>query len=189
MGKKANRTDDPHTPEHEQAHWDLLWGVRRSIRYHRRRERWLDAVDRVCAFAVAVFGTSIFVSLLTGSVPALLTVVAAITATAGMLQLAFGLARRARLHSDLARDFVDLERAMVRAGEDLPEHELRELEARRLEIESREPPVLRVLDAMCHDELVTASGVDPKERAEPRWYQRWLANIVDVGAHRLSGQA
>ena len=101
-----------------------------------------------------------------------------------------GLARRARLHSELARDFVSLEYDMVRAGEDLPEHELREFEARRLGIESREPPVLRVLDAMCHDELATALGIDdPKVRAQPRWYQRWLANIVDVGAHRLGGQA
>ena len=93
--------------------------------------------------------------------------------------------RGTRLHSDLARDFAALERDMVRVGESPPEPELREFEARRLEIESREPPALRVLDAMCHDELVTASGIDPKERAQPRWYQRWLANIVDVGAHRL----
>ena len=49
--------------------------------------------------------------------------------------------------------------------------------------------MLRVLDAMCHDELATALGIDdPKVRAQPRWYQRWLANIVDVGAHRLGGQ-
>ena len=178
------------TTSRTDPHWTLLWGVRRSIRYHRRRERWLDAVDRACAFAIAVFGASALASLLTGINPALLTVAAAITAAAGALQLAFGPARQARLHSNLARDFVDLERAMARAGEDLPEHERREFEARRLEIESREPPVLRVLDAMCHDELATALGIDdPKVRAQPRWYQRWLANIVDVGAHRLGGQA
>ena len=111
-----------------------------------------------------------------------------ITAATEALQLAFGPARQARLHSELARDFAALGRDMGCAGESPPEPELRELEACRPEIESREPPVLRVLDAMCHDELVTASGIDPKERAQPRWYQRWLANIVDVGAHRLRGR-
>ena len=101
------------------------------------------------------------------------------------IPIAFGPARQARLHSELARDFAALERDMVRVGEGPPEPELREFEARRPEIEPREPPALRVLDAMYHDEFVTASGIDPKERAQPRWYQRWLANIVDVGAHRL----
>lgn len=48
----------------------------------------------------------------------------------------------------------------MHAGEELAPSQLRDLEARRLDIESREPPMLRVLDAMCHDELVTALDIE-----------------------------
>ncbi len=75
------------------------------------------------------------------------------------------------------------------AGEELPESRLRELEAVRLDIEAREPPVLRVLDTMCHDELVTALGIEDVHRSNLRWWQRWPANLVDLGAHRLRKRA
>ena len=48
---------------------------------------------------------------------------------------------------------------------------------------------MRVLDAMCHDELVTALGIEARRRSEPKWYQRWLANIVDVGVQNLRKHA
>ena len=55
----------------------------------------------------------------------------------------------ARQHNDLAREFIGLERDLVRVGDVTPER-LAELTARRLDIEAAEPPILRVLDAMCH---------------------------------------
>ena len=128
-------------------------------------------------------------TLLAGIAPWLVTTVAAVTAFFGACEIVFGPAKKARLHSELARDFIGLEQALVRAGEDLPEAQMREFEAQRLDIESREPPVLRVLDAMCHDELVRALGIDESERSEPEWYQRWFAHVFDVGAHRLRRQS
>ena len=75
------------------------------------------------------------------------------------------------------------------AGEELPEPRRRELEAVRLDIEAREPPVLRVLDTMCHDELLTALGIEDGHRSNLGWWQRWPAQFVDVGAHRLRKRA
>ena len=167
-------------------HWDLLFGVRRSVRYHRRRERWLDGAHNLGALVTAVFGSATVATLLADIRPLWVTVAALITAIAGAIELVFGFAKKARLHSELARDFIGLEKDLVRAGQDLSELSLRKFVARRLDIESREPPALRVLDVMCHNELVTALGCDPSDRsAALTWYQRWLANIVDVGAHRL----
>ena len=60
-----------------------------------------------------------------------------------------------------------------------------ELKARRLQIEATEPPILRVLDAMCHNELLTALGGDEGQRARVTRLQRWLANWADFRADRL----
>ncbi len=184
-----NQVEDTNAAARERAHWELTWGVQRSIRYHRHREQWLDRVNGWCAFATVVFGTGGVVSLLTDIHPVLPMAAAAITAVAGVLLLTFGVGARARLHSELAHDFTLLERDMVHAGENVPAHELRRFQARRLDIESREPPTLQVLNTMCHDELVNAYGIDASHRGEPRWYQRWLANIVDVGASQLNRPA
>ena len=184
------RQTDPSVPTgYSKAHWDLLFAVRRSIRYHRRRERWLDGAHNLGALTAAVFGSATIAALLADITEALATVAAAVTAIAGASELVFGFAKKARLHSELARDFIGLEQDLVRAGVDLSEPGLRDFVARRLDIESREPPALRVLDAMCHDELVTALGIEAQQRSDPRWYQRWLANIVDVGAQNLRKHA
>ena len=166
------------------GHWSLLFGVRRSVRYHRRRERFFDRMHHLGAFAAALTGSATIAALLAGH-PTLVTVAAAVTALAGAGEMVFGLARKARRHNNLAREWIALERDVVRAGEELPESRLRELEAARLDIEACEPPVLRVLDAMCHDELVTALGIEDGHRSNLGWWQRWFANVADVGAHRL----
>ena len=120
---------------------------------------------------------------------AVLAVAAAVTAVAGAWELVFRTAKTARLHNELGREFIALEKQLVLAGESLPEPRLRELQAARLDIEAREPPALRVLDAMCHDELVTALGIKEGERANPSRLQRLFAPLFDVGAHRLRKHA
>ena len=104
------------------GHWSLLFGVRRSVRCHVRREQYFDRAHHLGAFAAALAGAG---------------------------EMAFGFTRKARRHSDLARDFIDLEKALVQAGDALPESRLRELEAVRLDIEAPKPPVLRALDVRC----------------------------------------
>ena len=166
-------------------HWEHLFSVRRSVRYHRRRERFLDRAHKLGALVAAISGSAAVASLLAELGTPVVTAMVAATAVTGALELVFGFARGARLHSDLARDFIGLEQELVRASERLSEERLQALVARRLDIESREPPVLRVLDAMCHDELVTALGIDDTERSDPGWLQRCLANVSNVGAPQL----
>ena len=177
-------TTTPTEAETAAEHWSLLFGVRRSVRYHVRRERYFDRAHHFGAFVAALSGSATITALLAGH-PVLVTVAAAATALCGAGEMVFGLARKARLHSNLAREFIALEKALIVAGEDLAESRLREFEAVRLDIEAREPPVLRVLDAMCHDELVTALGIESGQRSNLDWWQRCCANVVDVGAHRL----
>ena len=180
--------EPPTQAEASAGHWRLLFSVRRSVRYHVRRERFFDRAHHVGAFVAALSGSATIATLLAGH-QELVTAAAAATALAGAVEMVFGLARKARRHNHLAREFIALERDLVRAGEELPEPRLRELEAVRLDIEAREPPVLRVLDAICHDELVTALGIEDGHRSNLGWWQRWPAHLVDVGAHRLHKRA
>ena len=94
----------------------------------------------------------------------------------------------ARLHVGLSRDFIELERSLLRAEDHLTREAFRELRGRRLEIEAREPPPLRVLDAICHDELALAMGYDESERVNVSRLQRLLADYMDINAHKLEKQ-
>ena len=54
---------------------------------------------------------------------------------------------------------------------------------RRLDIERQEPPVLRVLDTLCYNELVRAMGYG--EQVRVGFWQRLFANFFDLADHRL----
>ena len=166
------------------AAWPLLFGVRRSVRYHIRRQRFFDRLERIGALASLAAGSSTVVALLASVDERLVLAAAAATAAAGASAVIFTPGLRARQHNDLAREFISLEQDRVRAGEVTPER-LAELMARRLKIEAAEPPILRVLDAMCHNELLTAQGGDEGQRASVTRLQRWLANWADFRADRL----
>jgi hypothetical protein len=54
-----------------------------------------------------------------------------------------------------------------------------------LAIEADEPPILRVLDAICHNELLRAMGYPKEREAQIAWYQRLLASFVDIREHAI----
>ena len=73
----------------------------------------------------------------------------------------------------------------MRVGEGLSDSELHSFTTRRLDIESREPPTLDVLNVICHNELVVALGLQDSQLVDLTWLQRKLANIADVRPHQL----
>ena len=96
--------------------------------------------------------------------------------------------KAARLHSDLARRFIELEK------EFLPEKattraELDRLEAARLTIEADEPPILRILDSVCHNELLRAMGYEDEVFLKIFWFQRLFANFIDIAPGRVRVRA
>ena len=168
----------------EERYSDLLFGVRRSVRYHAKREMffdrlnlWLDVLTLTAggATAILVAGDNEvgFAAAVTTSALAALSVVLAPD-------------RAARLHNDLARQFIDLERAVV-AKETAPTiDDIHDLTGRRLLIEANEPPVIRVLAVVMHNELAKAMGVEKKHMVKVSAVQRWLAYIgISYGADRL----
>jgi hypothetical protein len=61
----------------------------------------------------------------------------------------------------LPADFFELEKGIVAAVELNAEKEAA-IVAQRLDIEACEPPILRVLDSICHNEMMRALGYASK---------------------------
>ena len=185
--------DDKHMVDGDESEYDdLLFAVRRSVRHHRHRERFLYGVYNMGAVLTVFFGLATIAAHVAELPPGWAWVrllVVFLMILAGCSQLVPGAARAARRHDSLAVSYLALEKDLLRVGPSLTQEALVELQSRRLDIEAVEPPVYRVLDAICHDELVTALGIDPSQRSNVTRWQRLWRHVLDVGAHRLRKQA
>ena len=171
---------------HEQ-HYKLLVAARRSVRYHMHRQRFLDRISKWGSALTAIFGSATVMSLLADQGEGDRSqYVAAATAVFAALELVFGPARSARYHNELAREFIALEQEALRVGStSVTAESLLGLQIRRLDIEAKEPPVYRVLDVLCNDEVAKAFGHPEEHRSNVTWFQRLFKNIVDIRADRL----
>lgn len=99
------------------------------------------------------------------------------------INLVLGSSQRARLHFDLARQFVEIEKAMMKT--EPSEENIAEFTDKRLTIEMDEPPVLRVLDALCYNEQLRAMNYPKSEMVNIGWFQRKMAPFIDVHSDQL----
>ena len=154
---------------------ELWFGVRRSVRYHDRRVSWFDRLHRFGRFVTLVAGGGAVATILKDHTKCAISM-SLICAIASALDLAFDVSVKARLHNSLKRKFIELESSISLIGhENLTDNQLREFTTQRLRIESDEPPVMRVLDTLCHNELCRADGYS--ERIPVKWWQRILAHV------------
>lgn len=159
-----------------ETHHDLLFGVRRSTRYHMRRRRFFELWHAITNF-IGIATGSAAVAAVVGAYPGWAGSLGAMVAVASALDLVIGTAEMARKHSDLAARFVLLERELVLAG-DPTEENVRMFTAKRLEIEAGEPPILRALDRLCYNELCRAMGEPASSFKHVPLYQKWLAQLI-----------
>lgn len=158
----------------------LMFSVRRSRRYHLYRQRFFDRLDYWSNFSTALLSSSMVVAGIVESKPWVVSVAVALTIFRFFL-LAGQTTRRAMLHNSLAVEFTSLERDMVLS--DGTVDQVKEFTQRRLDIETKEPPPLKILDLICHNEEVEASGYDPKYKKEIKRWQRLLAPVLDLNVH------
>lgn len=170
---------------------DLLFGVRRSIRYHSRRRGFYERFHAVVLFLAVVFGSATlgaFGGALGEGLPLWIKLAPAVLATVlSAADLVIGSMRKAWQHADLARRFIDLERRLMASSATPDEALVTELTSERLAIEVDEPPVLRVLDTLCHNELLRAMGYPPDRQIRVGFWQRACAQFFDLREHRLTG--
>ncbi|MEQ1656774.1 MAG: hypothetical protein ABL960_13850 [Nitrospira sp.] len=154
----------------------LLFGTRRSVRYHMRRCRFFDQFHSFTNAIGVIAGSSAIFSALQ-DYPYIAACSAALVAVASAIDLVVGTGAMARLHNDLAKKFIHLEKEIVLAGEPT-EGSLRKFTACRLEIEAEEPPILRTLDRLCHNEMLRAEGHSSNKIVRVPWLQKRLAHFV-----------
>lgn len=172
----ANRlADQTHT---------LLFGVRRSIRYHNRRVRFFDRFNKVTTFLAALSGTATFGVALSSASPKLIITFALLVTIFSVVDLVVGTAQSARRHDDLSKKFFELEKAIITA-KNITDDTLVQLSTRRLDIEATEPPPLKILDIICHNELMRAMGYDESCFVGLKWYQRLFAQFIDIHEHAV----
>lgn len=165
--------------------WDaLLFGVRRSSRYHNRRRRFFEGWHNVTSALNVIFSSATIATLLKsddsiGIAAAFAVVISILSA----IDLVVGTSRKAWLHADFAKRFIGLEKQMTR----LPaEKDFQRLCIARLDIEAEEPPVLHVLNTICHNELLRALGY-PEEKMIPLTLcQRLYAPFFDFREHAIA---
>ena len=166
----------------------LLFGVRRSVRYHNRRRLFFDRIHRFSTFLSALFGTATVVSALAQAGSDWVIAFAIAVAIFSVIDLVIGTAQAARLHYDLARKFIDLEKSIISLKEP-SDNDIANFISQRLEIEADEPPPLKVLDSICHNELLRAMGYDPSVFAGIKWYQRLFSQFMDIREHKILSPA
>lgn len=164
-------------------HHALLFGVRRSIRYHSRRQAFYESLDQWTTFILLLLGTGMIATALNDLYAWMFLVGFLVSAIAG-LKLAFACGTKAGLHAQLVKDFTLLEK---RLRADSSEETVAAITQERLDLEAAEPPVMHVLNVICHNELLRAMGItDNSERVPVTWLQRLTANFFDYGEHRLA---
>ena len=160
-------------------HNKLLFAVRRSIRYHARRRMFFERWHLVTSAVAVVFGAGTMMAVLADLGKAVTASAALVVTVFSAIDLVVGYVRRARLHEDLGSRFIALEKRLI--SEQLSANMLSAAETGRLDIESAEPPVKRVLDSICHNDMLRAMGYDRGRFLRIKPYQRWLAQFLDVG--------
>ena len=164
---------------------DLMFGVRRSVRYHVRRRMFFDRLNLSASAISVIFGSAAMAAMIGGLGQGWVTAAAGIVTIISTINLVVGSSRMARLHSDLARRFIELEKKITVMGASADDA-VRELCAARLDIEAEEPPILRVLDTLCHNELMTAMGYPPSQLIGVAWHQRLFAQLFDIADDKLA---
>lgn len=164
---------------------DLFFEVRRSIRYHSKRAGFFDFLNKMIT-AISIVAGSAVIATAFGSNSSMLQAVfgsnssmlqvafGIIVASLSTISLAFGYSSREQLHNELKREFIMLERSMIKC--DYPDDNIyKKKHARMLSIEANEPAVVRALNAVCYNEQAEAQGSE--DRDEISWFRSLFCQI------------
>jgi len=159
-------------------HYGLLFGVRRSIRYHDRRRAFYEQLHHVTSLlTILMAGSVLFDVAKKGETDGWLTAVSVAAALLAALDMVVGYSKRANLHGSLRERFVNLEIEILKGAAD--DAAWVGYQTQRLLIEKDEPPIYKVLDCLCHNELLEAEGVkDPQYFFNAHFWQRWTSQLL-----------
>ena len=153
--------------DENKAYRDELFHVRRSVKYHDHRRRFFENVLNISLFLALICGPSfLLLGMYAGQnadnttvevvdwlryVPVILT---SVFTGAALLS---GTSSKSNLHNRLKTEFIRLRQEMERC-QNREQSQVAEWTAKRLDIEVDEPPINRVVDAICHNEVLQSMG-------------------------------
>lgn len=169
------------TPNPHDDAWSALWKRRHAVlhlayvtyRYHRRRERFFDLVDKASNAVTVLLAASLLGQALQDRLPLVASVISAL----GLMNLVFGYGDRKQAHKALAEQAM----ALVGRIEALPVDEIDDAqagswEAGMAQLNAQEPPQLKTLVVLCEREQAEASGNAGHVPLPPLW-RRLLADV------------
>jgi hypothetical protein len=155
---------------------DLLFDLRRAVRYHDRRRAHYERLHRATNVVTILLAGVVLMELSGGGSPLGVRILAVFGALLGAADLVTGFSRSADAHHNFKRRFSELERELSAGAQ------VAVVEQKRLAIEAEEPPVFRALDLLCHNEMCVATGHrrtdTPSVFAKVPWHVRWTANWI-----------
>lgn len=174
------QAEAPETSEEvDDALYDLDFSVHRSRRYHEKMSAFYSAWRDRMRMVTAIAGSGAFILVVSDS--AWGAVLSGFVALWAVLDIIVAPDKKAELHSDLCKKFVELARRVATASPD----ELGDLSASRLLIEENEPPCKRLVDLEARNDECRARGFPPNEIVPLSAWQRRLGRYFDFGLERL----
>lgn len=159
---------------------DLRTDLSRSVRYHSARVKHYDGLDSWAKLMELAFGSGGAFMGLIGKDPIVAGWLGASVFMVAASTLIFRTSQKARLHGDLGRRYIQLLRDLEIESTTVDQEKWRRFRARRLEIEAEEPPVLQVLDSICHNQEARAQGSDHGQFVKVSAIQSTFANWIDL---------
>lgn len=154
------------TPQHmTNEQYQLLFGVRRSMRYHERRRAFLERLHRITSVLTILMAGSVLFDLgRSGDTSWWLSLVSVLAALMAGMDMVVGYSKLADVHHNLKTRFGNLEMEMLTGNSE--EQTWQQYLLIRLSIEQDEPPIFRALDLLCHNELLAAEGISRKKHPD-----------------------
>jgi hypothetical protein len=144
-----------------------------QVRYHRRRQRFFDLVDKLTKAFTVVLGASLMGQYFAAALPIVATAITSL----GLLALIFAYGDRKQQHKELAEQAAHLVSAIEQVPvADLTPPKVAGWGADYARLCAKAPPPLKTLSLICESEQAVADG--HTDVAAPGFVKRFLADFV-----------
>jgi hypothetical protein len=148
-----------------------------SYRYHRKRQRFFDLLDKCTKALTVIAGASLLAEPIKQSVPFVALGISAI----GLLSLVFGYGDRKQSHKELAEAFASaVAKIEGTAHAQLTSQLVATWDSETSAISAKEPPQLHALVTICEREQSIANG-HPNHVPQLSFIKRIAANWLSFG--------
>lgn len=176
---ETSTTAQDASPEARDALWkgrhNILHGAMISYRYHRRRQRFFDLIDKLTKAATVMLGATLLGQWFKEQTPLFASLISGL----GLISLVFSYGDRKQAHKELSEGFMDLagkiEGTPVKLLTDVL---VAQWNADVARLSVKEPPTLKTLAMICAHEQAVAEGKGDAFKPPPA-HRRLFADIFN----------